>query len=84
MNESFHDEDHRYYAIPDSKNLVSQYLLLYDSDQIDDVINPDYDQARIFVRLSEHSSAAQKRIIQEIKSRLAKIDHRGLFYSSNR
>ena len=78
MNESFHDEDHSYYTIPASRNMVSQYLLLYDSDQIGDVINSDYDHARIFIRLSKHSSAAQKRIIEEINSRISKIDHRGL------
>jgi predicted RND superfamily exporter protein len=67
MNESFHDEDPRYYTIPETVELVSQYLLLYDSDEIEDMINSSYDHARISVRMSEHSSARHKSLIDEIK-----------------
>jgi len=75
MNESFHDEDPRYNKIPDNREMVSQYLLLYDSDDMEDFINEDYDHARIAVRIAEHGSAAQDRLIREIRNYIAKIDH---------
>lgn len=78
MNESFHDEDPAYYTIPDSRKMVSQYLLLYDSEEIEDFINSTYDHARIAARISEHSSAAQAALIDKINEYLETIDHPGL------
>ncbi len=78
MNASFHAEDIRYYRIPASPELVSQYLLVYDSDDIEDFINTDYDHARISVRISEHSSAGQKELIERIKAYIQTIDHQGI------
>ncbi len=78
MNESFHNEDHRYYRIPKKRDMVSQYLLLYDSDDIEDFINDGYDHARIAVRISEHSTAGQERIIRGIQSFLADMEPTGL------
>uniref|UniRef100_UPI003562D013 efflux RND transporter permease subunit n=1 Tax=Desulfosarcina sp. TaxID=2027861 RepID=UPI003562D013 len=75
MNASFHDENIRYYKIPSSAEMVSQYMLVYDSDDIDDFVNGDYDHARISVRISEHSSSGQKRIVEQIKAYIATIDH---------
>jgi len=78
MNESFHAEDHHYHKIPGSEELIAQYLLLYDSDDIEDVINTDFDHARIFIRLSNHSSAVQKRLIKEVTDLIGQIEHPGL------
>ena len=78
MNESFHGEDPRYYKIPETRQMVSQYLLLYDSDDIGDFINDTYDHARISVRIARHSSAAQDRLIHEIQNYIANMDHLGI------
>ena len=78
MNESFHNEDTQYYKIPESANLISQYLLIYDSDEIEDFVNNTYDHARISVRISENGTAGQKRLIRELQSFLEIIDHEGL------
>jgi predicted RND superfamily exporter protein len=78
MNQAFHNEDPAFHALPDSRDMVSQYLLLYDSDDIEDFIAADYDHARILVRLSEHSSAGQANIIDELRSFIAGLDAGGL------
>lgn len=78
MNESFHNEDHQYYKIPESRAMVSQYLLLYDSDDIDDFINDTYDHARIAIRIAEHSSAAQDKLIRKIQGHIETMEHPGL------
>lgn len=66
MNQSFHNEQPEYLIIPDSKALISQYLLMYDSDDINDFINESFDHAKISVRLSEHSTRIQEMIIKKI------------------
>ena len=66
MNQSFHNEKTEYLSIPDSKALISQYLLMYDSDDINDFVNESFDHAKISVRLSEHSTRTQEIIINKI------------------
>ena len=78
MNESFHDEDNNFYKIPESRELIAQYLLLYDSDETEDFINELYDQARISIRISEHSTAEQEKIINNIKQYLSNMDNNGI------
>jgi hypothetical protein len=78
MNMSFNDENPEYYRIPDSLNMVSQYLLLYDSDDIDEFITPRYDHARILLRISEHSSAGQAGIIASLRCFIDATPHEGL------
>ena len=78
MNMSFHNEDPDYYTIPDSRGLVAQYLLLYDSDDIEDFVNPDFDHSRIMVRLGVHGSAEQALIIDDIWNFIDQLDAPGL------
>jgi predicted RND superfamily exporter protein len=78
MNMSFHDEDRNFFRIPESKEMVSQYLLLYDSDDIDEFITPAYDHARVLIRISDHSSAGQARIIASLRSFIDGMEHDGL------
>lgn len=78
MNKSFHDENQEFYRIPDSRELVSQYLLLYDSDDMDDFITTDYDHARILIRISEHNSAGQARIITALRTFIDQNENNGL------
>jgi predicted RND superfamily exporter protein len=78
MNQSFHNEDPREFKIPDSRALVSQYLLLYDSDDIDDFVNESFDHARISLRLSHHSTGDQKKLIQSIRQFIDNLDAKKL------
>jgi hypothetical protein len=78
MNRAFHNQDPAYYAIPQSRGLVAQYLLLYDSDDTEDFMTSDYDHARILVRLSEHGSTAQAKIIEALQSHIDGMDTNGL------
>jgi len=78
MNMSFHNENPDFYVIPESRELVSQYLLLYDSDDMDEFITPEYDQARILIRISEHSSAGQAELIHALRAFIDQHEHDGL------
>ena len=74
MNASFHNERPEYYIIPDSHELIAQYLLMYDSDDIDDFVNDTYDRSRIAVRVAVHSTLQQKQILSKIQSFLGTLD----------
>ena len=78
MNQSFHNENYDHYSLPETIELIAQYLLLYDSDEIDDFINSDYNYARISMRISKHSSAEQKVLIDTIYKFVNTINNSGL------
>lgn len=67
MNKSFHNEDQAYYRIPDSRNMIAQYLLLYSADDLRDYVDPDYRWTRVSARVTEHSSKRLKNLIDKIK-----------------
>jgi hypothetical protein len=72
MNKSFHKDDQNYYTIPESKRLVTQYFLIYGASDIEDFVNENYDHTRISVRISEHSSAKQAKLIEAIRDYIQK------------
>ena len=78
MNQSFHNEDPGEFKIPDSRALISQYLLLYDSNDIDDFVNESFDRARISLRLSHHSTGDQEKVIKSIQQFIDNLDTNGL------
>ncbi len=53
INQSFHDGDPKYYTIPDDKQLIAQYLLLYEmsgGDELANYISSDYSRANLEIR----------------------------------
>ncbi len=60
INQSFHDGDPEYYRIPESKELISQYLLVYEfsgGEDLFDYVTNDYQMATINIRLQIQDSS---------------------------
>ncbi|MBL1213292.1 MAG: MMPL family transporter [Ignavibacteriae bacterium] len=68
MNKVMHADDPAYDIIPDSKNLIAQYLLLYemsgDPDNLWKVVDYDYKQANVNVQLRSDNSKEVDRAIE--------------------
>ncbi|MBI4830221.1 MAG: MMPL family transporter [Candidatus Lindowbacteria bacterium] len=81
MNRVMNENRREYSRIPDSEELVAQYLLLYslsgDPDDFDDVIDYDYRLANVRVRVNSDSSPVLKRVLDNVRSLGASI-FRGL------
>ena len=78
MNESFHNENPEFFRIPNSREMVAQYLLLYDSEDIEDFVNGTFDHARVSVRTSEHGSLRQKKMIDKVREFVEGMDRNNL------
>jgi hypothetical protein len=78
MNESFHNDNAKYHSIPDSENMVSQYLLLYNYEDIDEFVNESFDHAKILIRTSAHLTSEQARIIDQINAFVKDLDYENL------
>jgi len=59
MNQSMHDGDPAFYTIPDSKELVAQYLLLYSfsggGDELDSFVTYDFKDSQILLQMKSQS-----------------------------
>ncbi len=69
MNQVMHDDDPRSYTIPESRELVAQYLLLYSfsgGDEIERFVNHDFSKAQILLIIKSQASALAERVILQI------------------
>jgi len=56
MNWGFHSQDDNFLTIPDDPNLISQYLFIYDGEDMFDFIDEDYQQARVAMNVNVHGA----------------------------
>ncbi|OGR11728.1 MAG: RND transporter [Desulfobacula sp. GWF2_41_7] len=78
MNQSFNRETPEFYKVPGSSDLISQYLLIYESDDIRDFVNESFDHARLSIRMSKHSTRDQAMIVQKIRDFIAGMETKGI------
>ena len=67
MNRAFHGERAEAYVLPDSREMVAQYLLLYDGEELVNFIDNDYRWARLSAQISEHRSGVLKKRIEDLQ-----------------
>ena len=70
MNQAMHGDDPAYYKIPDSQELISQYLLLYsmsgEPGDFDSYVDYGYRSANLTVFLKTDSSAYIEKLVKKI------------------
>ena len=66
INKSFHNEEGEYYRIPESKELIAQYLLLYGDTDLNDFVDSEWKWTTVSVRLKEHSTTKLRKVIEDI------------------
>ncbi len=70
IHQSFHNENSAFYKIPDSKNLIAQYLLLYGQNDLNSFVDSQWQWTTVRVHLKEHSTTRLKKIIKRIEQYL--------------
>jgi len=77
IHQSFHNEDPAFYRIPESRRMISQYVLLYGRQDLEDFIDDDWQWATIRVRLKEHSTVRLARVLDQIRHYLERYQDIG-------
>ena len=67
INMEMHDGDRSYFRIPEDSNLVSQYLLFFQRDDLSRFVTPDYSEACIMVRHNVSASYEINAILAELR-----------------
>lgn len=77
LNQSFHNDDPTFYALPDTRDLISQYLFLYsltgDPDDFSNYVDSSYQDANIRIFLKTDSSAYISQLIEALNPHLKAV-----------
>jgi predicted RND superfamily exporter protein len=76
MNQAMHGDDAKYYAIPESRELIAQYLFLYslsgDPQDFDSLVDTDYRRAAIWTYLKDDSTTYADAVAKKAQAVVAK------------
>ena len=72
INMEMHDGDRKYFSIPADSNLVSQYLLFFQRDDLARFVTPEYDETVIMVRHNVSASYEINAILTELRDYIRK------------
>ena len=73
VNMSFHDEDPAFYALPESRNLAAQYMLLYEmsgGEELDSYLSSDYSTASLEVRVRMSPTSELRSLVDTLNATL--------------
>ncbi|MDJ0739635.1 MAG: efflux RND transporter permease subunit [Gammaproteobacteria bacterium] len=78
MHWGFHAEDPAYRTIPADKRLISQYLLIYDGEDMFDFVDRDFTHSQIALNLNVHSANDITQTLDRIRAYLGEQQSDGL------
>jgi predicted RND superfamily exporter protein len=73
MNWGFNAEDPAYRTIPDDPQLVSQYLFIYDGEDLFDFVDPEFQISHVTLSINTHTANGIAALMDKIRSHL--IEH---------
>jgi len=76
LNQSFHGDDPAYYVIPETREAVAQYLLLYESsggEEAEEYVTSDYRRANLELRLKMDATASMQRLVAGLDADLEAV-----------
>ena len=74
LNQAFHGGDPAYYVVPESRELVAQYLLLYEmsgGEDAEEYVSSDYQRASVELRLALAPTSKTSELVDAIEAELA-------------
>ncbi|MET0106693.1 MAG: MMPL family transporter [Sedimenticola sp.] len=71
MNWGFNEEKEEFRRLPDDRRLISQYLFIYDGDDLYDLVDRDFQTARVNLSLNVHSANEISTVLDTIRAYLA-------------
>ncbi|MEN6446590.1 MAG: efflux RND transporter permease subunit [Syntrophaceae bacterium] len=71
MNQAMHDGDPAFYTIPESRELVAQYLLLFSfsggGDELDSFVNYDFTDGQILLQMKSQSGYLAQEVVDRVE-----------------
>ncbi|MGH1374387.1 MAG: efflux RND transporter permease subunit [Cellvibrionaceae bacterium] len=73
MHWGFHGEDPNYRAIPEDSTLITQYLFIYDGEDLYDFIDESYQVARVTINANVHGANDISQLMDDIRQALSQL-----------
>ncbi len=73
LNQTFHGDQSEYYRIPEQRDLVAQYLLLYElsgGDQLEEYLSSDFSRAVVDLRVTMTNSTRIQQLFDSLQNYL--------------
>ncbi len=74
MNWAFHGEDPAFRVIPDQQRLISQYLFIYDGNDLFELVDREFQRTRVTLNLDLHGARAVRASLSRLEAILDSID----------
>ena len=78
MNWAFHSEEPEYRTLPTNSKLLSQLLLIYDGQDLNELVNGEFQRSRILLSLNVQGANEIHAVIEKINAHLASENYPGL------
>ncbi|NRA09866.1 MAG: MMPL family transporter, partial [Myxococcales bacterium] len=75
LNQAFHDGDPAWHKLPESRELVAQYLILYESsggEDAEEYVSSDYRRASVEARIALGPTSVTANLVERVDAALAK------------
>ncbi|MES9935752.1 MAG: MMPL family transporter [Sedimenticola sp.] len=70
MNWGFNEEKAEFRRIPDNRDLISQYLFIYDGNDLYDLVDRDFQTTRVNLNLNVHSANDISKVLDAVRGYL--------------
>jgi predicted RND superfamily exporter protein len=75
LNQSFHADDPSFHQIPETRELIAQYLILYEGAggvEVDEYVSSDYQRASLELRLQLRMMSHTAGLVEDLEAELAR------------
>ena len=71
MHWAFNEEDPAFRTVPQSPDLVAQYLFIYDGRDLFDLVDRDFTRTRLLLNLNAHGARALNALMDDLRAHLS-------------
>lgn len=82
MHQAFHDGNPDYRELPDNRQIIAQYLLIYDGRDLYDIVGRDFERARLVTKLNIHGASEVAAFTQRMRDEVSVQDTAGIQWTT--
>ena len=82
MHQAFHEGDPDHRRLPDNRQIIAQYLLIYDGRDLYDIVDRDFERARLVTNLNIHGAREVAALTQRMRDEVGGQEAEGIQWTT--
>lgn len=74
INWAFHDEKNKYFSIPESDDLIEQYLLVYDGEDLYDFLSRSHGRSKVTLNLNVQGANEIEKVLEKVEAQIRLLE----------